>query len=129
MIERLCGTEPGSSNRRGHCGGHCLLTDSGYVVLKAPNLPRHFEMALELADATERQATVISPVAQTLSNSLPSRELMILKEFCSRYSISGSTAHVEINSGRLKYQKIGRSTRISEKAASQWLRAYSDRQS
>ena len=47
---------------------------------------------------------------------------MTVKQFCARYSIGRSKTYVEINSGRLKIQKIGRSTRISETAATEWLR-------
>ncbi len=47
--------------------------------------------------------------------------LINIKQFCIRYAVSRSTVYREIEAGRLKTLKIGRSTRISEEEAQQWL--------
>ncbi|MBA3772392.1 MAG: helix-turn-helix domain-containing protein [Ramlibacter sp.] len=46
---------------------------------------------------------------------------MSVKQFCSLFSIGRSTAYAHMKSGRLKFQKIGRSTRIARQSVREWL--------
>ena len=98
-----------------------LLTDAGYVVLKAPNWPAGLEISVERASGMERQ---LATGEKARVHSSSRGDMMTIKEFCTQYSISRSTAYVEMKAGRLKMQKIGRSTRISESAAAAWLKAW-----
>jgi excisionase family DNA binding protein len=47
-----------------------------------------------------------------------------IKSFCKAYSISRSSAYVEISEGRLKIVKVGRRTLIRREAAKSWLDSY-----
>lgn len=53
-------------------------------------------------------------------------EFVTVKQFCTLFSIARSSAYVQIKAGRLKIQKIGRSTRISRAAILEWLSSGAD---
>jgi hypothetical protein len=103
-----------------------LLTDAGYVVLRAPSWPVELATKPQQVSQTETQRAS-SVESERASSAHIQRELMTIKEFCVRYSISRSVAYVEINAGRLQIQKIGASTRISERAATEWRNAMNSR--
>jgi excisionase family DNA binding protein len=100
-----------------------LLTDNGYVVLKAPTWPEH--LAVEAVRAAPVPARTIPLASGSHSQEVLSeaREFMSVKQFCSLFSIGRSTVYAHMKSGRLKVQKIGRSTRISRQSVREWLPA------
>ena len=49
--------------------------------------------------------------------------LITIKDFCTRYATSHSTAYREIEAGRLAIRKIGRATRIAVVDAEKWAAA------
>lgn len=100
-----------------------LLLDNGYVVLKAPTWPPH--LPVETVRAPPIPVKVPSLASGSHSPDVLSdvREFMSVKQFCSLFSIGRSTAYAHMKSGRLKVQKIGRSTRISRQSVREWLAA------
>lgn len=68
-----------------------LLTDFGFVVLKAPNCARDIEIALERPSSNQRQPNENEEAARRPT--VPLREFMTIRGFCGRYSISRSTAY------------------------------------
>jgi excisionase family DNA binding protein len=100
-----------------------LLADHGYVVLKAPTWPDHLPVEYTQSPPNPVRAPTVgsgSPPEDALSDV---REFMSVKQFCCLFSIGRSTAYAQMKSGRLKVQKIGRSTRISRQAVREWLAA------
>jgi excisionase family DNA binding protein len=100
-----------------------VLTDNGYVVLKAPTWPEHLPV-----EAVRPPPVSVKPLARTSRSHAQDvlgdlREFMSVKQFCSLFSIGRSTAYAHMKSGRLKVQKIGRSTRISRQSIREWLAA------
>ena len=53
-----------------------------------------------------------------MSNVMP--ELMTIREFCDRYSVSRTTLYREIAAGRLARRKLGASSRIALSDAQAW---------
>ncbi len=99
-----------------------LLTDNGYVVLKAPTWPEHLPVeAAPPPVPVKAPALTFGSHAQDVLSDV--REFMSVKQFCSLFSIGRSTAYAQIKSGRLKVQKIGHSTRISRQSVREWLAA------
>lgn len=100
-----------------------LLTDNGYVVLKAPTWPEHLPVeAVRAAPVSVRTPTLASGSrSQDVLSDV--RDFMSVKQFCSLFSIGRSTVYAHMKSGRLKVQKIGRSTRISRQSVREWLAA------
>lgn len=83
-----------------------LLTDNGYVVLKAPTWPEHLPV-----EATRPPPVPVKAPALTFGSHVQDvlsdvREFMSVKQFCSLFSIGRSTAYAHMKSGRLKVQKV-----------------------
>lgn len=63
-----------------------------------------------------------------MSNAAPDVQLLAVAEFCQRYAISVRSFYREVNAGRLRVKKIGRSTRVPVEAAQEWLASAPDYQ-
>ena len=100
-----------------------LLTDNGYVVLKAPTWPEHLPVEAVRAAPISVKASTVASGSHSQDVLGDVREFMSVKQFCRLFSIGRSTVYARMKSGRLKVQKIGRSTRISRQSVREWLAA------
>lgn len=93
-----------------------LLTDNGYLVLKAPTWPEHLPVEAVRAGPISVKTPTLASGSHAQDVLSDVREFMSVKQFCSLFSICRSTVYTHMKSGRLKVQKIDRSTRISRQS-------------
>jgi hypothetical protein len=73
-----------------------LLTDNGYVVLKAPTWPEHLPVEAVRAAPVPARTTPLASGSHSQEVLSEAREFMSVKQFCSPFSNGRSTVYAHI---------------------------------